>query len=46
MEVECPFCHAKNQVVEDLGDSPAYLSGECEECKQVIEYNPYAENYY
>lgn len=29
---DCPYCGAKDQEGEDLGDHPSYLSFVCEEC--------------
>lgn len=31
---DCPFCGAKDQEGEDLGDSPVYLTFECCECNK------------
>jgi transcriptional regulator NrdR family protein len=43
---DCPYCHAKDQDVEDLGDHPSYLSGECEECGRSFSVNTMLEEFY
>lgn len=45
-EVDCPFCEAEGQCVEDLGDTPLYLSGHCSECEKSFAYDCGRDEYY
>jgi uncharacterized Zn finger protein len=46
MDIKCPYCGDKEQEVEDLGDSPVYLSGECGECWKMYSVDVNREEYY
>lgn len=45
-EVNCPFCGAEDQYIEDLGDTPFYLSGDCSECGKSFAYDCGRSEYY
>ena len=45
-EISCPYCKAKNQVMEDLGDHPAFLSGTCDSCLKDFSYDWVREEYF
>ena len=44
--LRCPYCKAKDQEGEDLGDHPAFLSGTCTECGKDFSYDSWREEYY
>ena len=46
IDIECPYCKKDEQQVEDLGDSPAYLSGTCWNCNKDFSVNVYTDEYY
>lgn len=46
MDIKCPYCKDKDQYVEDLGDNPSYLSGECEKCQRSYSVDTMREEYY
>lgn len=45
-DIECPYCHAKDQEAEDLGDHPSFLSGTCFECNKDFSFDTVREEYY
>ena len=45
-EIICPYCKARNQEAEDLGDHPSYLSGTCSECNRDFSLDVHREEYY
>lgn len=45
-QVNCPYCKADRQEVEDLGDHPSYLSGECWKCGKWYSVDLGQEEYY
>lgn len=42
----CPFCGEPDQEVEDLGDHPAFLSGECGNCGKMFSVDTVREEWY
>ena len=42
--VKCPYCGEPEQEVEDLGDTPYFLTGQCLECGKGFSYE--AGQYY
>ena len=45
-EITCPYCKAKNQDAEDLGNHPDYLSGTCSECERDFSLSVMSEQYF
>ncbi len=45
-EINCPYCKAPEQDMEDLGDSPDYLSGTCAECGKSFSISIMREEFY
>lgn len=45
-EVDCPFCGEPDQCLEDLGDTPFYLSGDCSMCNKSFAYDCGRNEYY
>lgn len=37
--IACPFCGEPEQYLEDLGDTPFYLSGDCSACNKSFAYD-------
>ncbi len=46
MNVDCPYCGAPDQEVEDLGDNPYFLTGECDDCNKGFSCDDYRSEYY
>jgi len=46
MEYKCPYCKEGVGELEDLGDSPYFLTGECMECNRQFSVETYHEYYY
>ena len=45
-EIRCPYCGARDQEAEDLGDHPSYLSGTCSECNKDFSLDVMSEEYF
>ena len=46
MYIDCPYCGAPDQEVEDLGDHPYFLTGQCMECDKTFSYESCRGEYY
>ena len=45
-EIACPFCGEPEQQLEDLGDTPFYLSSDCSSCEKNFAYDVGRHEFY